>query len=126
MELKYMFWLTRVTEGLIFYYSFISIIFSCCIDDVTAQHAKCDSLVHFGESCLSKTTERIPIFYVFGRFPIDIDLFDRCFEEFVAKTDLTDTTICLLCDSTFSHCQSMHFLLVFYEVIFRRADKPYT
>lgn len=78
--------------------------FSCCIDDVAAQHANCDSLVHFGESCLSKTTERIPVLYVFGKFSLNMDSFRQKWTDFLKTTELSDTTtICLLYDSVFSH-----------------------
>lgn len=36
---------------------------SCCPDEITAQHYCSDCLIHFGESCMSRST-RIPVFYV--------------------------------------------------------------
>jgi diphthamide biosynthesis protein 2 len=79
--------------------------FSCCVDDVAAQHANCDSLVHYGESCLSKTSERMPILYVFGDFPVDLDDFRQKWNDFADNTDLEEHTIYLLCDSIFAHSQ---------------------
>ena len=74
---------------------------SCCVDEVAAQHANCDLIVHFGFSCLSRSaphsivepsrdavldvhvfqscsidlrrTRRMPARYVFGRKPLDVD-----------------------------------------------------
>lgn len=44
---------------------------SCCVDEVAAQHYSADLIVHYGRTCLSLTS-RIPVFYVFGREPVDI------------------------------------------------------
>ncbi|KAI9501754.1 putative diphthamide synthesis protein-domain-containing protein, partial [Coemansia spiralis] len=43
---------------------------SCCVDEVAASHNGADLIVHYGRTCLSLTS-RIPVFYVFGREPID-------------------------------------------------------
>ncbi|KAE9551624.1 hypothetical protein FO519_005152 [Halicephalobus sp. NKZ332] len=44
---------------------------SCCIDAVAAEHATCDSLVHFGEACLSSPSEAIPVLYIYGKLDVD-------------------------------------------------------
>ncbi|KAF9221158.1 diphthamide biosynthesis protein [Gyrodon lividus] len=44
---------------------------SCCVDEVAAQHVDADLAVHYGHACLSKTS-RLPVVYVFGRKPIDV------------------------------------------------------
>ncbi|KAI6197095.1 Diphthamide biosynthesis protein 2 [Aphelenchoides besseyi] len=77
---------------------------SCCVDDVAAQHSNCDSLVHFGETCLSSTSRRVPVLYVFGRFPIQLDEFQTEVKSFVESKDLTSSRIFLLYDAVFSHC----------------------
>ena len=46
---------------------------SCCVDAVAAEHANCDSLIHFGEACMSAPTAVIPVLYVFGKLKIDFD-----------------------------------------------------
>ena len=55
---------------------------SCCVDEVAAQHANCDLIVHYGFSCLS-ATRRLPVRYVFGRKELDGDklakaIFGQC------------------------------------------------
>jgi len=55
---------------------------SCCVDEVAAQHANCDLIVHYGFSCLSRT-RRLPVRYVFGRAR-DLDV------ERAAQTILDD------------------------------------
>ncbi|KAI6172187.1 Diphthamide biosynthesis protein 2 [Aphelenchoides besseyi] len=77
---------------------------SCCVDDVAAQHSNCDSLVHFGETCLSSTSRRVPVLYVFGRFPIQLDEFRTNVKTFVESRDLVNSEVFLLYDAVFSHC----------------------
>ncbi|KAL9709008.1 Diphthamide biosynthesis protein 2 [Leucoagaricus gongylophorus] len=47
---------------------------SCCADEVAAQHVNADAIVHFGHACMTLTS-RLPIVYVFGQKPLDIQ---RC------------------------------------------------
>jgi diphthamide biosynthesis protein 2 len=44
---------------------------ACCVDEVAAQHAAADLVVHYGQACLSPTS-RLPVRYCFGRAPIDV------------------------------------------------------
>ncbi|XP_055346647.1 2-(3-amino-3-carboxypropyl)histidine synthase subunit 2-like [Paramacrobiotus metropolitanus] len=37
---------------------------SCCVDEIAAEHANCDSVIHFGPSCLSPSS-RLPVALVF-------------------------------------------------------------
>ncbi|ORY29585.1 diphthamide biosynthesis protein [Neocallimastix californiae] len=54
---------------------------SCCVDEVAAEHVNSNLIIHYGHSCLSRTT-RIPVKYVFGNFPIDVE---HCCESFNNK-----------------------------------------
>ncbi|KAJ2059293.1 hypothetical protein GGI17_004480 [Coemansia sp. S146] len=45
---------------------------SCCVDEVAADHYSADLVVHYGRTCLSLSS-RIPVYYVFGREPVDPD-----------------------------------------------------
>eukprot|EP00729_Bicosta_minor_P006355 gene6355-327_t len=38
---------------------------SCCVDEVAAEHAAADMIIHFGISCLSQAS-RTPVLFVFG------------------------------------------------------------
>ncbi|KAJ2486781.1 Diphthamide biosynthesis protein 2 [Coemansia sp. RSA 2050] len=44
---------------------------SCCVDEVAADHYAADLVVHYGRTCLSLSS-RIPVYYVFGRDPLDL------------------------------------------------------
>ncbi|KAH9994336.1 putative diphthamide synthesis protein-domain-containing protein [Russula compacta] len=45
---------------------------SCCVDEVAAQHVDADAVVHYGRACMSKNY-RLPVIYVFGKKPVDVD-----------------------------------------------------
>ncbi|KAJ6510615.1 putative diphthamide synthesis protein-domain-containing protein [Mycena sanguinolenta] len=45
---------------------------SCCVDEVAAQHVDADAIVHYGYACMSQTS-RLPVIYVFGKKPIDVE-----------------------------------------------------
>ncbi|SJL06508.1 related to Diphthamide biosynthesis protein 2 [Armillaria ostoyae] len=41
---------------------------SCCVDEVASQHVDATAIVHYGHA-----TYRLPVMYVFGKKPIDLD-----------------------------------------------------
>ncbi|KAG1743810.1 putative diphthamide synthesis protein-domain-containing protein [Suillus lakei] len=45
---------------------------SAAVDEVAAQHVDADLIVHYGHACLSQPS-RLPVVYVFGKKPIDVD-----------------------------------------------------
>ncbi|CAK7224781.1 Diphthamide biosynthesis protein 2 [Sporothrix curviconia] len=45
---------------------------ACCVDEVAAEHADADVVVHYGRSCLSPTS-RLPVIYVFTQHALDVD-----------------------------------------------------
>ncbi|CAE6424751.1 unnamed protein product [Rhizoctonia solani] len=61
---------------------------SCCVDEVAAAHIDADVVVHYGHACLSPTS-RLPVIYVFGKRPIDIE---DCVDQLSSKVraQLTD------------------------------------
>ena len=44
---------------------------SCCVDEVAAEHACVDLVIHYGKSCLSEAS-RLPVIYVFGQRAMDL------------------------------------------------------
>ncbi|EWC46306.1 hypothetical protein DRE_04477 [Drechslerella stenobrocha 248] len=44
---------------------------SCCVDEIAAEHAAADCIVHYGRACLSPTT-RLPVLHVFTTLPLDL------------------------------------------------------
>ncbi|KIY69086.1 diphthamide biosynthesis protein [Cylindrobasidium torrendii FP15055 ss-10] len=72
---------------------------SCCVDEVAAEHVNANAMVHYGHACMSQTY-RLPVMYVFGRKPLDVD---ACIAS-VTRTlppDIKDLTLRL--DVAYSH-----------------------
>ncbi|CAJ1955072.1 unnamed protein product [Sphenostylis stenocarpa] len=44
---------------------------SCCVDEVGASHINADSVIHYGHTCFSPTTN-LPAFFVFGKASVCI------------------------------------------------------
>ncbi|KAJ2958183.1 hypothetical protein NQZ79_g6205 [Umbelopsis isabellina] len=72
---------------------------SCCVDEVAAEHVDADFIVHYGRSCLSPTS-RLPVLYVFGRQPIDVE---KCVTEFDKLIEDKATPIIVMYDVVYSH-----------------------
>ncbi|CAK7274152.1 Diphthamide biosynthesis protein 2 [Sporothrix epigloea] len=45
---------------------------ACCVDEVAAEHADADVVVHYGRSCLSPTS-RLPVIYIFTQHGLDVN-----------------------------------------------------
>ncbi|KAJ3176864.1 Diphthamide biosynthesis protein 2 [Geranomyces variabilis] len=76
---------------------------SCCVDEIAAEHALVDLVIHYGRACLSPTS-RLPVLYVFPKAEIDLahasDVFQSVF------TGPRDQPILLLADVMYQHCVS--------------------
>ncbi|CAJ2499656.1 Uu.00g025090.m01.CDS01 [Anthostomella pinea] len=58
---------------------------ACCVDEIAAEHADADAVVHYGRACLSPTS-RIPVLHVFTRQKLDYEAVLASFEtEFPNK-----------------------------------------
>ncbi|KAG9242740.1 putative diphthamide synthesis protein-domain-containing protein [Calycina marina] len=53
---------------------------ACCVDEIAAEHADAEVVVHYGRSCLSPTA-RLPVIYVFTSRPLDLDNVIQSFES---------------------------------------------
>ncbi|KAH9989108.1 putative diphthamide synthesis protein-domain-containing protein [Xylariaceae sp. FL0662B] len=45
---------------------------ACCVDEIAAEHADADGVVHYGRACLSPTS-RLPVLHIFTRQTLDYD-----------------------------------------------------
>ncbi|KAI8964645.1 diphthamide biosynthesis protein [Daldinia sp. FL1419] len=60
---------------------------ACCVDEVAAEHANADGVVHYGRACLSPTS-RLPVIHVFTKQTLDYGAVVEAFEkEFTDKED---------------------------------------
>ncbi|EFQ31992.1 diphthamide biosynthesis protein 2 [Colletotrichum graminicola] len=53
---------------------------ACCVDEIAAEHADAQVVVHYGRSCLSPTS-RLPVIYVFTRHTLDIEQTVEAFQK---------------------------------------------
>lgn len=77
----------------------LTFLFSCCVDEIGAQHYKADCIVHYGQACLSPTT-RLPVLYVFDKSSIDVsDCVSKIKHGYSAKSKQT----ILMYDTSYVH-----------------------
>eukprot|EP00055_Hartaetosiga_balthica_P014240 m.77191 g.77191 ORF g.77191 m.77191 type:complete len:583 (+) comp8536_c0_seq2:48-1796(+) len=76
---------------------------SCCVDEVAAEHINADVIVHYGFSCLSRTS-RIPALYVFGHYPIDASVLNETIHKLVEATP--ETKYHIIFDVRYQHVES--------------------
>jgi len=74
-------------------------LFSCCVDEVAAEHVRADCIVHYGPSCLSPC-RRLPLLHVFGKRPIDVQ---QCVAAFKELYPDRQSHVIILYDVTYSH-----------------------
>ena len=53
---------------------------ACCVDEVAAKHLGADAVVHYGHACLQPTAS-LPVKYVFGRLPLNVNRCAKVLEE---------------------------------------------
>ncbi|KAF9431225.1 Diphthamide biosynthesis protein 2 [Entomortierella beljakovae] len=73
---------------------------SCCVDEVAAQHISADAIIHYGRSCQSPTS-RLPVIYVFGKQPVDVQECAKVFDGFFEKDK--SRKVILMYDVIYSH-----------------------
>ncbi|KAF9109977.1 Diphthamide biosynthesis protein 2 [Mortierella sp. AM989] len=74
---------------------------SCCVDEVAAQHISADAIIHYGRSCQSPTS-RLPVIYVFGRQPVNVQECANVFDGFFGKDK--SQKVVLMYDVVYAHC----------------------
>ncbi|XP_047330742.1 2-(3-amino-3-carboxypropyl)histidine synthase subunit 2 isoform X2 [Impatiens glandulifera] len=72
---------------------------SCCVDEVGAAHANADCVIHYGHTCLSKTST-LPAFFVFGKAKINVT---RCVEKLSNHALTTSKPILVLFGLEYAH-----------------------
>ncbi|GAW11358.1 hypothetical protein ANO14919_007020 [Xylariales sp. No.14919] len=81
---------------------------ACCVDEIAAEHADADAVVHYGRACLSPTA-RLPVLHIFTRQTLDYDAVTKSFvQEFSNK----ETRVIIMADVMFQEhvapvCQTL-------------------
>ncbi|KAF3934831.1 hypothetical protein ABW19_dt0200973 [Dactylella cylindrospora] len=53
---------------------------SCCVDEIAAEHAAADCIVHYGRACLSPTN-RLPVLHIYTTLPLELQSLIASFLE---------------------------------------------
>ncbi|NXF58105.1 DPH2 synthase, partial [Ciccaba nigrolineata] len=53
---------------------------SCCVDEVAAEHAGAEAVLHYGPACLSPC-RKLPVLHIFGQQPLDVGCCAEAFRE---------------------------------------------
>lgn len=81
---------------------------SCCVDEVAAQHLFADCVVHYGRTCLSATS-KIPVIYVFGNAPIDVDSCVDALASHISNAIAPGKAVVLLYEPSYRHATAAIF-----------------
>lgn len=72
---------------------------ACCVDEIAAEHADADVVVHYGRSCLSPTS-RLPVIYCFTKPSLDLE---SVVESFETLYENQKTKVIVMADTPFAH-----------------------
>ncbi|NXM29459.1 DPH2 synthase, partial [Oxyruncus cristatus] len=72
---------------------------SCCVDEVAAEHAGAEAVLHYGPACLSPCG-KLPVLHVFGQQPLDVG---RCAEAFRELYPERQSRVVVLSDVVYAH-----------------------
>ena len=72
---------------------------ACCVDEIAAEHADAEVIVHYGRSCLSPTS-RLPVVYVYTSRELDLE---AAADRFEAEFDDKDTKVVVMADLMYQH-----------------------
>ncbi|KAI4191503.1 MAG: hypothetical protein L6R41_000037 [Letrouitia leprolyta] len=101
---------------------------ACCVDEIAAEHASADVIVHYGRACLSPTS-RLPVIHVFTCQPLATN---AVIESFKTIYPNREQSILLMADVTYAgHLESIDSVLkaqgytcVFTTAVVRDPSSP--
>lgn len=70
---------------------------ACCVDEIAAEHADSEVVVHYGRTCLSPTS-RLPVIYVYTSHKLDHDV---VVEKFAAEFSDKAAKVVIMADLTY-------------------------
>ncbi|KAI1174812.1 putative diphthamide synthesis protein-domain-containing protein [Nemania sp. FL0916] len=70
---------------------------ACCVDEIAAEHAAADAVVHYGRACLSPTA-RLPVLHIFTRQRLDCDFVVEAIARELGQLGGTDTKVVVMAD----------------------------
>ncbi|XP_054240412.1 2-(3-amino-3-carboxypropyl)histidine synthase subunit 2 [Indicator indicator] len=72
---------------------------SCCVDEVAAEHAGAEAVLHYGPACLSPC-RKLPVLHIFGKQPVDIRCCADAFRELYPDRE---SRVVVLSDVVYAH-----------------------
>ncbi|KAL6876925.1 putative diphthamide synthesis domain-containing protein [Trichoderma novae-zelandiae] len=72
---------------------------ACCVDEIAAEHASADVVVHYGRTCLSPTS-RLPVIYVYTSQELD---HGAVVAQFTKEFGDKDTKVVIMADLTYQN-----------------------
>ncbi|VDN18348.1 unnamed protein product [Gongylonema pulchrum] len=72
---------------------------SCCVDVLGASQCAADCIVHYGDSCMTGTSNRLPVRYVYGNMPVECGKLRKALEQ---HKDKFEQKCCLLYDAMYA------------------------
>ncbi|NXI39873.1 DPH2 synthase, partial [Galbula dea] len=72
---------------------------SCCVDEVAAEHAGAEAVLHYGPACLSPC-RKLPVLHIFGQQPLDVR---HCAEAFRELYPDRQSRVVVLSDVVYVH-----------------------
>ncbi|VDK30522.1 unnamed protein product [Gongylonema pulchrum] len=72
---------------------------SCCVDVLGASQCAADCIVHYGDSCMTGTSNRLPVRYVYGSMPVECEKLRKALEQ---HKDKFEQKCCLLYDAMYA------------------------
>ena len=102
---------------------------ACCVDEIAAEHANADCIVHYGRSCLSATS-RLPVIYCFTKptlpMPDVVQAFRSIYlDQYSSKIILTaDLPYMHLLDAISSHLKETGYDNIFVAEVEHNTNSP--
>ncbi|XP_068262829.1 2-(3-amino-3-carboxypropyl)histidine synthase subunit 2 [Nyctibius grandis] len=93
---------------------------SCCVDEVAAEHAAAEAVLHYGPACLSPC-RKLPVLHIFGQQPLDIE---RCAEAFRELYPDRQSHVVVLSDVIYAHAMGeleQQLCLEYPNIVFSRV-----
>lgn len=72
---------------------------ACCVDEIAAEHADADVVVHYGRTCLSPTS-RLPVIYVYTSHELD---HDAVIKQFTNQFTEKSARVVIMADLTYQN-----------------------
>lgn len=101
---------------------------ACCVDEVAAEHADAQAIVHYGRTCMSPTA-RLPVLYCYTYPPLDVSSVVRSFIKLFPATEspvilMADVPYCNHLDAIHTQLEGLGYSRTFIASLIHDASSP--